>query len=102
MADPDYLTEAKAAITNAQAVRAHHRKRTMKGSPQREADIRLALARLRDSMKPLKSEIGRFQFEHLTTVEEDRQEDIRETSLQIQAERRKLWKMQKRRPKEIT
>lgn len=101
MTEPDYLTEAKAAVANAQAVRALHRKRTTKGSPQRETDIRLALGRLRDAMKPLKSEIGRFQFDHLTTIEENRQEEIREASQQIQAERRKLWKMQKRRRRRV-
>jgi hypothetical protein len=90
------LRRAQQAVENAQRVRKVHRRRSTKGSEQREADLRLALERLRDAMKPLRSEIGRFPYGPSTPEAERNRERIYEASRAIQAERRKLWKMLKR------
>jgi hypothetical protein len=93
MAIQDDLTEAKHAVLHAQRVRQAHRRRTSKGAPQREDDIRLALERLKDAMRPLRSYIGRLPFSQPPDHEVL---SVRVASLMIQKERRKLWKMQKR------
>lgn len=89
------LEAAAAAVAYAQQVRAFHRRRANKRSPQREADIALALQRLREAMAPLRSEIGRFPYGPQTTEAEGNRDKIREASEAIQRERRKLWKMKK-------
>jgi hypothetical protein len=91
------LDAAQAAVMNAQRVREFHRRRTEKSSKQRQQDIDLALDRLKEAMKPLKSMIGRFPYGPATEAAERNRDDIREASEAIQRERRKLWKM---RPKE--
>jgi hypothetical protein len=91
--DPDALAEAEAAVRHAQMVRNQHRRRTERGSPTREADIALALDRLKAAMRPLRSEIGRFKY---GSAGDDSREAIRGASLAIQKERRKLWKMRSR------
>src|ERR1044072_2687253 len=90
------LREARLAVEAAREVRAHHRKRTERGNQQREDDLRLALERVKNAMKPLRSEIGRFSREAKTAAVLDRQEKIRAASASLQRERRKLWKMQER------
>lgn len=77
----------------AQQTRNYHRRRTPKNSPQREQDLRLAVERLREAMRPLKSEIGRFHYGPQTDAAEANREAIREASAALQRERRKLWKM---------
>lgn len=74
-----------------------HAKRTGKDSPQRKADIELALERLKEAMKPLKSEIGKFPYGPQTDQAEANRQIIRDASAAIQAQRRKLWKLNKRR-----
>lgn len=91
------LDAAQAAADNAQRVRAYHRRRTEKGSLQREQDIEIALDRVREAMKPLKSMIGQFPYGPQTDTAEANREEIREMSLALQRERRKLWKMKDRR-----
>jgi hypothetical protein len=91
------LDAAQAAVMNAQRVREFHRRRTEKTSKQRLQDIDLALTRLREAMKPLKSMLGTFQYGPATQAAELNREAVREASAAIQRERRKLWKM---RPKE--
>lgn len=88
------LAESAASVSYAQDVRAHHRKRTKRGDRQREADLRIALDRLRGSMDPLRSVIGRSQFEVPSKTRAKKLEKVREMSRSIQSERRKLWKMQ--------
>lgn len=88
---------AESAIRNALLVRQHHRRRTERGNKQREADIALALERLRESMKPLRRAIGQFPYEPQTEVNLGHQEAVRDLSRCIQAQRRRLWKMQLRR-----
>lgn len=90
------MQEAEAAVVYAQRVRERHRRRTSRGSKQREKDIALALARLKVAMRPLKSEIGRFKYGPQNDVAEANRDAIREASLAIQRERRKLFKMKKR------
>lgn len=87
------LYHAEVATAYAQEVRQHHRRRTEKRSRQRQADIKLALRRLKEAMKPLRSEIGRFPYGAQTDEAEARRAAIREASAAIQRERRKLWKM---------
>lgn len=95
MAIQDDLVDAKQAVLHAQRVRQAHRRRTSKGAPQREDDIRLALERLKEAMRPLRSYIGRLPFS-IQGTEPQEAASVREASQAIQKERRKLWKMQKR------
>jgi hypothetical protein len=44
-------------------------------------------------MKPLRSQIGKFQYGPQTTVAEENREAMRLASEAIQRERRKLWKL---------
>jgi len=96
----DALREAVLAAQNAQEVRAYHRKRTARSDTQRNEDLRLALARVKAAMKPLRSEIGRFPKYHPTPDNDERKLRIRTASLLLQKERRKLWKMILRTPPE--
>lgn len=91
------IADAEAAVAFAQGVRAVHRRRTAKASKQRQADIEIALARLKEAMQPLKSAIGKFPYGPQTDTAEDNRQAIRDASTAIQRERRKLFKM---RPKE--
>lgn len=91
---PDNILEtADRAVENAQRVRKYHRRRTEKKSPQRATDIEIALQRIREAMKPIKSERGRFPYGPQTDVAEKNRQAITARSLALQAERRKLWKM---------
>jgi hypothetical protein len=87
-------------VQNAQEVRSHHRKRTDRADRQRNDDLNLALARVKGAMKPLRSEIGRFPKYPKTTDNAERKRVIRDASLSLQKERRKLWKMLDRSSKE--
>jgi hypothetical protein len=87
------IEAADAAIINAQLVRKFHARRTKKASKQRTEDIELALTRLHECMKPLRTEIGRFPYGPQTDEAEANRDTIRDVSAAIQRERRKLWKM---------
>jgi aminoglycoside phosphotransferase family enzyme len=89
----DILDSADRAIENAQRVRRFHRRRTERASMQRKTDIEVALQRLKEAMRPLRTEIGRFPYGPQTDAAEANREAIRERSASIQSERRKLWKM---------
>jgi hypothetical protein len=89
----DLIEAAEAAISFAQHVRRHHRRRTERTSLQRRQDIELAILRLKEAMAPLRSEIGRFPYGPQTNVAEANRQRIRDVSAAIQRERRKLWKM---------
>lgn len=89
----DALENAAAAVAFAQLVRKRHAQKTTPGTRQRNADIRTATKRLHEAMAPLKSEIGRFPYGAVNATAEAKRTEIREASLAIQKERRKLWKM---------
>lgn len=89
----DAVDSADAAVSFAVQVRRFHAKRRNTKSPQRVTDIDLALARLKEAMGPLKSEIGRFPYGPQTSIAEGNRQTIRVASTSIQRERRKLWKM---------
>lgn len=93
---PNIIESAERAIENAQRVRRYHRRRTERNSLQRKTDIEVALERLREAMKPLRSEIGRFAYGPATETAENNRAVIRARSAAIQSERRKLWKMMDR------
>lgn len=88
------IEAADAAVAFAAQVRRYHRRRTDPRSEQRRDDIARARERLREAMKPLKSEIGRFAYGPQTTLAEANRQAILKASDAIQRERRKLWKMQ--------
>jgi hypothetical protein len=91
---PTEIEAAESSIRNALLVRQHHRRRTERGDHQREADIALALERLREAMKPIRRARGQFPYEPHTEANLEHQEEIRDLSRCIQAQRRRLWKMQ--------
>lgn len=90
------LQTAEVAVRHAQAVRIRHRKRTERKSPQRAKDLDIALDRLREAMKPLRTEIARFPYGPQTDVADTNRGEIRKMSAAVQKERQKLWKMQDR------
>lgn len=92
----ELLDAADAAAAYAQQVRRYHRKRSARTAKQRQADIELALNRLAEAMKPLKSQIGKFPYGPQTTLAEQNRQRIRAASQALQSERRKLWKMRNR------
>lgn len=96
----EQLDDAQAAAENAQRVRAFHRRRTDKRSSQRAQDIEIALERIKDAMKPLRSFLGAFHFGPQTEVMWEKHEMVSEASRALQAERRKLWKMQNHKTEE--
>jgi hypothetical protein len=98
--DPVDLDTARAAVRNAVNVRNHHKRRTRKGDEQREKDIALALERLKDSMKPLRRAIAQFPYDVQTDAAEEKRGVVRALSADIQAQRRRLWKMQLHKKKE--
>ena len=89
----DAMKEAELAVANAQDVRAAHRKRSERSDRQRQHDLYLALYRVKEAMKPLRSEIGRFPYGPQTDIAAENRQKIRDASKALQRERRKLWKM---------
>jgi hypothetical protein len=94
--DPAIISAAESAVEHAQRVRRTHARRTERTTPQRVVDIDMALARLHEAMRPLKSEIGKFRYGPVTPEAEENRTKIRDASESIQRERRKLWKMKNR------
>jgi hypothetical protein len=86
------ITNAESAVGHARAVRKHHARRTKPGTPQREADIKLALQSLADAMGPIRRRLGRLPYENTAL----NVEGLRAASRAIQTERRKLWKMRRK------
>ncbi len=93
------LKEALAAIRQARDVRAFHRRRTQRGSAQREADLQEARNRLKSAMLPLRSYLGAVPYRKHSLPQQEVTQRVRTASLQIQSERRQLWKMQARQKK---
>lgn len=94
----DMVTGAEKAVGHARAVRKHHARRTKRGSPQREADIRLALQGIADAMRPIRRKLGMLPYER-TAINV---EGLRVASQALQTERRKLWKMRRHKKKRTT
>lgn len=93
----EMLDEAVAAVRHAQRVRQTHRRRSDKSSKQRQRDIEMALTRLREAMKPIRSELGRFPTGSPDTPRHRKyRADVKEASAAVQRERRKLFKMRTR------
>ena len=86
------LEEAEAAVAFAQQMRRYHRRRSVT-SGSRTEELALARERLKEAMRPLRSEIGRFQYGPQNSTAARNRDLIREASRAIQAERRKLTKM---------
>jgi hypothetical protein len=81
-----------AAAAYAQQVRELHRKRSTKGSGNRETDIRVALQRIREAMRPIRSVLGTVRHP-LPPEEAAVHRELLRISDAMQRERRKLWKM---------
>lgn len=88
-----WIAAGEEAIAYAQRVRAYHRRRTSKSSPQRRTDVEVALDRLARAMRPIRSEQGRFMFLNPTEQRRRQQERLFNVSHRIAAERRKLLKL---------
>lgn len=88
------LKAAKAAVAHAQAVRKSHARRTDVRAKHRTQDLKLAQERIAEAMKPIRSAIGRFPMGPQTDAAEANRDIIYAVSRELQAERRKLWKMQ--------
>ena len=98
---PKVLTErdvenALAAAAHAESVRHLHRRRTRRGDPQREQDIKLALERIATAMKPVRSYLCAYPYRPATTTIAQVHRRVWAASQALQAERRRLWKMQER------
>lgn len=90
---PKDIDAAESAVVFAAQTRRYHRRRTRKESEQRAQDIERALDRIREAMRPLRREIGRFTYGAQTAQADRNRDRIRQLSAALQAERRKLWKM---------
>jgi len=90
------VRKAVAARDHARSVRRVHRRRTDRGDPQREQDLDLALEKLKSAMGPIRRHIGKFPYGPQTGTAAKNRQIIQEVSDEMQAERRKLWKMKKR------
>jgi hypothetical protein len=88
------LDAARRAAEYAREVRRYHRKRTDRNSPQRSADISVAMDRIRAAMRPLRGRIGRYPYGPQTETASSAHAAVKEASAALQAERRRLWKMQ--------
>lgn len=89
----DAIEDADAVVALAQQVRKFHRRRQNRSHKQRAADIDMALMRIQEAMKPIRSAIGAFPYGPQTTVAETNRQRIRDASEALQRERRKLWKL---------
>lgn len=88
------LLAVEAAVVYARKMRDHHARRTGKGAPGREADLASAMERIREAMAPVRSALGALPYQD--EPDDELEHDLREASKRLQAERRRIWKMQKR------
>lgn len=93
------IQKAEAAIQYAQWVREHHRRRTNKGNPQREADLKNGLKQIKSAMKPLRTYLGQARWKEQTPEHLEQVVFVKELSQRLQTERRKLWKMKNKKKK---
>ena len=94
--NPQHLITAQAAVEHAQSVRRLHRRTTPRGAPSREKDLQLALDRIKDAMRPIRAYLCGFQYGPQTEAAFEIRAKVESASVALQAERRKLFKMQKR------
>jgi hypothetical protein len=95
--DTDALIDrAETACRIASDTRRLHRRRTKKGSPQREADLKIASDHLRDAMRPIRRELARFPYRSPNQTAHARRLALLGASEAVQRERRKVWKMRRR------
>lgn len=87
------IDDARAATFLAREVRARHRRASKMDDPARMRDIALARTAIQDAMRPIRSEMGRAIFDPATARVERSRNRLRSASLDLQAERRKLWKL---------
>jgi hypothetical protein len=87
------IKTAKLAVQHARDVRAYHRRRSERGSVQREFDIKEACERIQRAMKPLRTWQGKAPYMAQTELNLKFDAQVRQVSDQLQRERRKLWKM---------
>jgi hypothetical protein len=89
------LKEAHAAVVFARQMRRYYARQD-RDPERRAADLKKAMDRVREAMRPIRGEIGRFPYGPQTTRAEANREEIRKASEALQRERRKLWKMTKK------
>jgi hypothetical protein len=93
--DPNIFSSGESAVRFAQQVRSNHRRRTERTSAQRQQDVEMAMERIADAMVPIRTLIGRYPHRRrVTPALEEKMEAVHDLSGRLQAERRKLWKMQ--------
>lgn len=93
------LAAVDAAVRHARSVRSFHRRRSIRGSKQREQDLHEARERLKKVMVPLRSFLGKAPYETQSDHHKAFTERVRLASKELQSERRKLWKMMDRKKK---
>jgi hypothetical protein len=86
---PKLVEDAEEAVKYAQTARNLHARKSKRGTPQREADIKAALDKLKKAMKPIRRRIARLPYMN----DESAAGELRKASQDIQRERRKLWKL---------
>lgn len=86
----ELLEDAERAIKRAKAVRKAHARKTKRDAPQRKTDIEVAQQEIADAMKPLRRLVTQITYKDVETEEDT---EVRQASLDLQKERRKLWKM---------
>ena len=90
----DEVANAEAAIKHAQSVRRLHRRTTDRANRARQNDIKVALQRLKSTMSPIRRYLSSCYYGPQTAVTMLRKDQISQLSKAMQAERRKLFKMQ--------
>lgn len=91
------IIQAERAAAYARRVRRLHARKTRPGSQQRETDIKLALDELAKAMAPIRRRLGQLPHERGAL----NVEGMRDASKLLQIERRKLWKMRRKRKRRI-
>jgi len=84
------VDRADAAVAEAKRLREFYRRRHKRTSDLRVRQLSAALEDLTAAAAPVRSAMGRLPYMRISAALEDR---LREASLQLQSERRKLSKM---------
>ena len=87
------IEDGRQAVLLAQDVRVRHRRSSKPDDPARVRDLTAAREAVRAAMRPIRSEMGRAIFDPATAQAERARERLRDMSAQLQAERRRLWKL---------
>lgn len=89
----EQLEEARKAADYARRTREYHKWRTSTDSRQRRTDATLAVTRIRNAMAPLRSYLGAAPYGPQTAAASEFTARVKKLSLNLQRERRKLWKL---------